>query len=55
MKGVGFQNGGGVQMDKQAFTVGSIVDSSNASMNTTNSNNPTIKNGTTANIIQPLN
>ena len=56
MGAASFQNGGGVKMDSQAFVVGSIVGSSNSSINTTNSNNPTINNSTrAASIIAPLN
>jgi hypothetical protein len=52
--GQGNQNQGSVNLDKQAFTIGSIVDSSGATISKSNSDNMSMSNNAHASIVTPL-
>jgi hypothetical protein len=52
--GQGNQNQSSVNVDKQAFTIGSIVDSSGATISKTNSDNMSMSNNAHASIVTPL-
>lgn len=52
--GQGNLNQGSVNVDKQAFTIGSIVDSSGATISKSNSDNMSMSNNANASLVTPL-
>jgi hypothetical protein len=52
--GSGNQNQSNVNIDKQAFAIGSIIDSDGATISKTNSDNTSISNNSQASIVTPI-
>ncbi|MGJ0507045.1 MAG: hypothetical protein ACR652_07875 [Methylocystis sp.] len=52
--GSGNQNQSGVNVDKQAFTIGSVVDSAGGTISKSNSDNMSMNNNASASIVTPL-
>ncbi len=52
--GSGNQNQSNVNIDKQAFAIGSIIDSDGATISKTNSYNTSISNNSQASIVTPI-